>query len=683
MSRNGYNSRLKNMRNQISLLSIIVLSVSLISPSLAQQSSDGTLQKDPLGSHMLPYDNPMKLELLENDPAPATADTLVSRVNLDRHEKETMQRMSQIYQLLKNTIDAQVQNNSLRAENNLNEAFTALQDLIDEYPKVQNTRRFNELYRSLMNEYREFYGITEPVDEVQGEIFAIREEMFEESGDLSPENYSLPSNLDLKKTEVPLIHNRQVNRHLIYFTMKRPEVMSRWLERSEKYFPMMREIFKEVGTPVELIHLSMIESGLVADAYSPASAVGMWQFIRATGSMYGLEVNWWIDERRDPVKATRAAARHLKDLHDIWNDWHLAMANYNVSPRRLKQAIRAGGGEQNYWSAYDYLPRETKGYIPAFIAATMIAQNPKAFGFKKDYEADPYSYDVVEVAGLMPMDALAEAANISEDKLRDYNPELLRWATPPGSKYPLKIPSGKKEEFLENYKDIPKDKKQNQITMHRVSQGETLGEIANQYGTTVRGLYETNKNLSSTIYPGQRIAVPLPAGSDAKLDADRPTHQPRGNNQAARNSRREVPEGKGKLTYKVKSNDTIGHIAEWFDTHAWKIRSWNNTSNLIHVGDRLVIYVPKGKLDFYSRINELSFSEKQEIERKQRNGVDVTEQQFASADGSGGTVNYTVRPNDTLSEIASSFNVSVRQIQQWNNLRGSRIYVGQTLTIRR
>ncbi len=661
---------------------ILGLTLVFALPLLAQQQTIDSLKKEPLGTRTLPYDDPMKFTLLEDDPMPSTADTVRRQVNLGEHDREVMRRMSTVYQMLKNTIDAQVNNDPLQAENNLNRAFSELQDLIDQYPKIQNTQRFNELYRSVMNEYREFYGITEPVDEVQGEIFAIREEMFEKSEHLSPEQYELPSNLDLEKTEVPLIHNRQVNRHLIYFAMKRPEVMDRWLERSEKYFPMMREIFKEVGTPVELIHLSMIESGLVADAYSPASAVGMWQFIRATGSMYGLEVNWWIDERRDPVKATRAAARHLKDLHEIWNDWHLAMANYNVSPRRLKRAIRAGGGEQDYWSAYDFLPRETRGYIPAFIAATMISQNPRAFGFKKEYDVEPYEYDVVEVAGLMPLDALAEAAEISEDRLRNYNPELLRWATPPGSEYPLKIPAGKKDEFLENYEDIPKDRKENRITMHQVSRGETLGKIANQYGTTVRGLYETNENLSSTIHPGQRIAVPLPASSDTQIDARRPSNQPR-SKQTAQKSSRQTPEGKAKISYSVKSNDTIGHIAEWFDTHAWKIRSWNNTGNIIRVGEQLAVYVPKDKVDYYSRIDDLSFSEKQEIEQKQRNGVDVTKQQFASAEGSGNTVTYTVRPNDTLSEIADSFNVSIRQIQRWNNLNGSRIYVGQTLTIRR
>lgn len=656
-------------------------------PVAGQQNKGEPLKKNPLPSTLLPYDDPMSINSLDQGKV-AVQDTVQTQQDLNKRQKEVMQRMSSIYHMLQRTIEAQVANDPLSAEEYLNDAFSSLQTLIDEYPKVQNTRRFSELYRSIMTEYREFYGITEPTDEVQGEIFAIREEMFEKSENLSPDNYTLPSNLELEKTEVPLIHNRQVNRHLIYFSMKRPGVMKNWLQRSEKYFPMMRDIFEDVGTPVELVHLSMIESGLVADAVSPAAATGMWQFIRATGSMYGLEVNWWVDERRDPVKATRAAARHLKDLYDIWNDWHLAMANYNVSPRRLKQAIRMGGGEQDYWSAYPYLPNETKGYIPAFIATTMIAHNPEAFGFKKNYEVEPFKYEVVEVDGLMPLDALAEAANISEEKLRQYNPELLRWATPPGGEYPLKLPVDKKEIFVENYKEIPKEERENRIAMHQVSKGETLGEIANQYGTTVRGLYETNKNLSSTIYPGQRIAVPLPAGSEGSLNANRPSHQPRGNRSqtARRSSSRQTPEGKAKLTYTVKGNDTIGHIAEWFDTHAWKIRSWNNTGNLIHVGDRLVVYVPKDKLDFYSRIDQLSFSEKQEIEEKQRNGVDITEQQLASAEtgsGEAGTVTYTVQQNDTLSEIASSFNVSVGDIKQWNNLRGSRIYVGQTLTIRR
>ena len=159
--------------------------------------------------------------------------------------------------------------------------------------------------------------------------------------------------------------------------------------------------------------------------------------------VYGIEINWWVDERRDPEKATRAAARHLKDLYNVWGDWHLAMANYNISPRGLNRAINRAGGVKDYWAAYPYLPRETRGYVPGFIATTMINLSPEEFGFQTNYGKDPYSYETVEVDGLMSLEILAEAMGVSTETLKGYNPELLRWATPPGTKYALKVPVGR------------------------------------------------------------------------------------------------------------------------------------------------------------------------------------------------------------------------------------------------
>jgi membrane-bound lytic murein transglycosylase D len=536
-----------------------------------------------------------------------------------------------------------------------------------------------------MAEHSEFYGIEEVKNGAKGEIFAIREELFSEENDWIAEGYTLPDNLTFNKTEVPLVENQHVNRHLIYYTQKRPDVMERWLERSEYYFPMMERIFEEEGVPTELVHLSMIESGLNPRARSWAAAVGMWQFIRATGSMYGLEVNFWVDERRDPEKATRAAARHLVDLYNIWGDWHLAMANYNISPRGLKRAIRAAGGVEDYWAAYDYLPRETRGYVPGFIAATMVAHNPVEFGFQKNYEGTAYDYETVEVDPLMPLDELAKAASITTEELKEYNPELLRWATPPGSKYSLKLPVGTKEEFLENYEQIDKADRSRNIAMHTVQRGETLGYIARKYGTSVRALYETNENLSNVIYPGQKLVVPLAPGSNEKLAVNRPTHQPRSSSSSSRSqSRAKAPDNTTGVSYKVKKGDTVGHIAEWYDVRAWQIRGWNEISNYIRVGQTLTVYVPESKEDYYKQINSMTFEKKQSIEREQRSGKDVT-QLYASASSSSTSSSastYTVRRNDTLSEIATSFGVSVSQIKSLNDIQGSQIYVGQTLRIK-
>jgi membrane-bound lytic murein transglycosylase D len=332
-----------------------------------------------------------------------------------------------------------------------------------------------------------------------------------------------------------------------------------------------------------------------------------------------------------------------------------------------------------------YLPRETRGYVPGYIAATMIAMNPGEFGFENDFDVAPYSFDVVEVDGLMPLEDLAQAAGITLQQLRDYNPELLRWATPPGGKYPLKIPTGIKDDFLAAYQEIPKDNRASEVAMHTVSSGETLGYIARRYGTSVRALYETNEGLSNVIHPGQRIVVPVAPGSQEQIAANRPSNAPSGTSSQQRTQQQaQAPANTSPVTYTVKSGDTVGHIAEWFDVRAWQIRSWNGISNTIRVGQRLTIHVPSQHKDYFDQVENLTFAQKQELERRQRAGENIYAIRF---DGSSTTpsdeIRYTVRRNDTLGSIARRHGVSVQSIQNANDLNGTTIYPGQSLIIRR
>ena len=644
---------------------------------IAQDTTANVAEKQ-LPLRMLPYTNPM--QGIDNT---GESQEQVPFAELDSFQKDVISRISDIYRLHVMALEAQVNSDPIQAETYINDAVSASQALLDDYPEIRSDRRFAELSRAVVGEYRSFYGITDSENEPQGEVFAIQEDFLEDETMLS-DDFEFPADAEIRKTAVPLVQNSQVNRHLVYYTLRRPEVMEVWRERAEIYKPMMVKIFKEEGLPEELVYLSFIESGINPTARSWAAAVGMWQFIAATGRVYGLEINWWVDERRDPEKATRAAARHLKDLHNIWGDWHLALANYNISPRGLNRAISRAGGVKDYWAAYPYLPRETRGYVPGFIATTMINLSPEEFGFQLNYGQKPYSYDLVEVDGLMALDALAGAIGISTDELKELNPELLRWATPPGNKYMLKIPSGTKDEFLVAYKDLPKETANQSITMHTVRSGESIGLIARKYGTTVSGIFASNENLSSTIYPGQVLAVPLPAGAAAPLSSSKPSNQ-RSGITASRNtsssSNVSIPANSAKMTYKIKTGDTIGHIAEWYDVRAWEIRTWNGIGNTIRVGQNVTVYVPNARKAHYEKINNMSFREKQDIETKQRRGENIF---LASASNSGndGSVTYTVKNNDTLSEIADSFGVSQSQIRNLNNLRGSTIYVGQVLKIK-
>lgn len=655
------------------LLSLILLWGSI---ATAQQSTISDTADVEVPKKLIPYANPLLI---------VGEDRIVAEESreLGDIEKEAMVRISDAYRIHVLAIDAQIQNDLVQAEIHINDAFASIQTLMDDFPEIQNNQRFVALYRSVMAEYREFYAISEPRNEVEGDIFAIQEELFAEKDEWIAEGYNLPDNLSFNKTAVSLVQNQHVNRHLMYYTLRRPEVMERWLQRSEYYFPMMLEIFEEEGAPKELIHLSMIESGLVPTARSWASAVGLWQFIRATGSMYGLEVNWWIDERRDPVKSTRAAARHLNDLYEIWGDWHLALASYNISPRGLNRAIRSGGGVKDYWIAFPYLPRETRGYVPGFIAASMIAMNPEEFGFQRNYGGERYVYEVAEVDGLMPLDKLAEVAGITTNTLKEFNPELLRWATPPGDSYPLKLPVGTKEQFMIAYQDIPQDERAQEIAMHTVRSGETLGFIARRYGTSVRALYESNEGLSNIIHPGQRLVVPIAPGSMEQMTADRPSNQPgrTATPTASSSSQAQTPANTSPVTYTVKSGDTIGHIAEWLDVRAFQIRSWNGISNTIRVGQRLTIHVPSNRQAYYKQVDDMALSEKQTLERRQRSGEDIFSFRINGSSSNNGSVNYTVRRNETLGGIARRHGVSVGSIQQVNKLNGTTIYAGQTLTI--
>jgi membrane-bound lytic murein transglycosylase D len=570
--------------------------------------------------------------------------------------KESLEAIKQVYDVYVASLASLLEGDQLETERLLTACLEMIQGLLEEVPEVQQNKRFQLLYRSVINEYNEFYGISE-TSEDEGEIFSVITELFNDESEDAPGDFRIPENILAQKFQVPLIRNQYVNNHLFYLAHRRPEIMEKWLQRSEFYFPMMLKIFKEENVPTELVHLSMIESGLIAHAKSKAKAVGLWQFIVATGAMYGLEVNYWIDERRDPEKATRAAARHLRDLYNVWGDWHLALANYNVSPRRMKWAVAKSKGVRNYWVIYPYLPKETRGYVPSYIATTLIATNAEQFGFKKNYGGSAYQYDVVDIEGSVRIDVLARCAGIPADSLRFWNPELIRWATPPGKNaYPLKLPAGLKEQFLTRYKEIS-DSDRGPITVHIVKKGETLGKIATRYGTSVKDLYAANPSMKNAVGVGQEVVIPVPPAAQIKISANMPSGESRlaesSRGKGSKSTPAPVEDDGERIVYKVKSGDTISGIADAFGVPAWKIRSWNGTTNMIRAGQKLVIYknAPVSKA-----------------------GSTNTK--------TGGEMNrYTVRTNDSLYDIARRHNMSVEDLKRINNLKSNNIQPGQVLYV--
>ena len=252
------------------------------------------------------------------------------------------------------------------------------------------------------------------------------------------------------KTDVPVATNKEVKAYLVYFSTERKQVIRQYLARSTRFLPLIQEIFQEHGLPEDLAYLAMIESGFNPYAYSPAHASGMWQFISGTGRRYGLAIDNYVDERRDPVKSTHAAAKYLLDLYKQFGSWYLAAASYNCGEGRVAREIN-GSNHKNFWDLSDNkcLPTETKNYVPQMIAATIIAKNPEKFGFTKVPYLPPLQFDTVKVNEPTSLRAVSIAVNVPPEEISLLNPELRKGVTPPDL-YVLKLPKNSKELFNRN-----------------------------------------------------------------------------------------------------------------------------------------------------------------------------------------------------------------------------------------
>ncbi len=286
---------------------------------------------------------------------------------------------------------------------------------------------------------------------------------------------------------------KAVKKNITLFTEKIREKFSLWLSRSGKYIDLMKEILKEKDVPEEIVFLSLIESGFNPYAYSPARAAGYWQFIASTAKRYGLEINWWKDERRDPVKSTVAAANYLKDLYEMFGSWNLAMAAYNAGEGKILKALNRTKTD-DYWSLLDtgYIRSETKDYVPKFIAASVIANNPEDFGFEDIEYHPPLDYDRVTIGSPVDLEVIAECAETTEEVIKELNPELKRWCTPPDvPEYTLRIPEGKKDIFLKNLSQMPEEKHFT-VDIYKVKKGDTFKTISKKTGVPMQVILDLN-----------------------------------------------------------------------------------------------------------------------------------------------------------------------------------------------
>jgi len=578
---------------------------------------------------------------------------------------------------------------------------TAIQILneLNDYASIDSSKEYVDLSKSLIEDYEKYIAQIDSLGP-NASVYALREKLNQvvEQGDTT--GLQIPR-IEIKGTQVPLPLNQYVERAEAYFMGRGRHYIERWLYLSGKYFPIMKRVFKEEGTPEELTILSMPESGLRADAKSWARAVGLWQFMKGTGSLYGLRVNWWIDERQDFEKSTRAAARHLKDLYSELGDWNLVLGAYNAGAGRIFRAMRRSGSS-SFWEMRNNLPRQTRNYIPQYIAVARIVLNPQKHGFTDVQKADSLAFEVVEINDCIDLRVLAKCALTTVDTLQELNPELLRWCTPPGvTGYRFRVPYGRRDTFLVNYSRIPADQKKD-WAIHTVKRGETIASVARKYGLATSLLNDLNNiHSNKRLRVGTVLAIPIPRDvADSKVPYNY-SPEVRGMNFGAvksyaakeqvsttklRHAKREVeqPKGKKKLVYHVKRGDTIGHIAEWYKVRASDIRNWNDIAygRYIHVGQALAIWVPAGKSTQFVKIDNMDFSEKQSLIKGDLAAAARSEEvNTRTKSSSTEWIQHTVKPGESLEKIARTYEVSISDLKQWNNLRSSRIVAGQTLDI--
>lgn len=326
------------------------------------------------------------------------------------------------------------------------------------------------------------------------------------------ETLDQPETLDF---DVPIIRTAKVNKHVQFFSFHIRDRFEVWLGRLERHRPMVERIFTEFNLPVDLVFLSLVESGFSTNAVSRAKAVGPWQFIKSTAKAYDLRVDNWIDERRDPVKSTIAAARYLRDLHQLFGSWPLAMAAYNAGERKVGRALVRAQAD-DFWDLTDtkLLKRETKEYVPRFLAAALIAKDPTRFGFAVPSQT-PVEYEEVIVTRPIHLRTAAQASGASYQELKALNPELRKDLTPPDPAYHLKVPVGHKDAFLANLATY-QDWKRVHALRYQVRRGDTLPRLASRYGITVAAIFEANAmTKSEKPKPGDWLLIPKAAKAAA------------------------------------------------------------------------------------------------------------------------------------------------------------------------
>ena len=470
-------------------------------------------------------------------------------------------------------------------------------------------------------------------------------------------NYPVDPNVKAKaaaeikatRSDLPLMLTDQVASYINYFSNRGRGTLEHALQRSGRYREMIERTLKEEGVPQDLIYLAQAESGFHPYAVSRAGARGIWQFMGSRARAYDLHRDSWVDERQDPEKSTRAAARHLKDLYNQFGDWYLAMAAYNSGPGTVQSAVKRTG-YADYWELWkrNVLPKETRNYVPIILAVTIMAKNPSQYDLESIVPDHAITYDTVKINYPVDLRLVAEAVDTTVDELQDLNPSLLRMVTPKG-RYDLHLPAGTSQKYQTAIASIPPDMRV-WWRLHKVENGDTLLSVARRYHTTARAIAQNNQlDLSAELEPGNKLIVPVAPGRHAAGEAQ--TY------------------AKRLTVYRVRKGDTVQRVADNLGIPPTVIRRWNRLKGDSLAGRR-VLYV-------HLPISPGAAAASRQVAVKSKRGSHLAKTSAASADSAQASTekpatktvssrHHTVRRGETLYSIANSYNTTVKAIKQTN-----------------
>jgi membrane-bound lytic murein transglycosylase D len=491
----------------------------------------------------------------------------------------------------------------------------------------------------------------------------------DEANELNPpvdQSVKAKAEAEIKFTHsgLPLVMTDQVAGFINYFSGRGRGTIQQGLTRSGRYEEMIRRVLREEGVPEELIYLAQAESGFHPLAVSRVGARGMWQFMGSRAKGYGLERSWWVDDRQDPEKATRAAAHHLKDLYNQFGDWYLAMAAYNSGPGTVQSAVKRTG-YADFWELYNrnVLPKETRNYVPIILAVTIMAKNPAQYGLDSVVKDKAIPYDTVRINYPIDLRLAAECVDASASDLLDLNPSLLRLTTPKNHSFDLHLPAGTADKFESAVASIPPDKRI-WWRYHRVQGTETLASVARIYHTTTKAIAEANDlgepSANGLLTPDTRLILPVAASkqADTSTYAHATTH------------------------YKIRRGDTLQSVAENFGVSVKMLRVWNRLKSDNLTGRRvLYLHLPitatrvetqvAGRRSTSTRATSGSANHTASNRVAQGHAAPIhSSSDSQGVEAQGGATNavlhHKVRAGETLFSIASSYNTSVTALKRDN-----------------